>query len=105
MCFRSLKTTVISGGSITTADSGKISRVKPRFIRLSKREIIWNVRLHAKENHLGYTLSKLRGTTPTKAITIPWEIKEVQPQVRPVSSNEVSETSPRRRRGPFLGKT
>src|ERR1044072_3879962 len=100
MSFRSLKTTVISEGSIPTADSARTSRVKPRFVRFSRRERIWNVRLHARENHLGYTLSKLRVTPPTKAIIIPCKIKEVQPQVKLVSSTEVPQTSPRRRMGP-----
>src|ERR1700755_1452792 len=105
MSFRSLKTTVISEGSIPTANSARAIRVKPRFVRFSRKERIWNVRLHARENHLGYTLSILRGILPTKAIIIPWEIREVQPQVRPVSSTEVPQTSPHRRRGPFLRKT
>src|ERR1044072_1474468 len=105
MSFRSLKTTVISEGSIPTADSARTSRVKPRFVRFSRRERIWNVLLHARENHLGYTLSTLRGAPATKAIIIPWEIREVQPQVRPVGSTEVPQTSPRRRLGPFLRKT
>src|ERR1051325_1171031 len=105
MGFRSLKTTVISEGSVPATDSARTSRVKSRFVRFSRRERIWNVRLHARENHLSYALSTLRGIPPTKAIIIPWEIREVQPQVRPVSSTEVPQTSPRRRRGSFLRKT
>src|ERR1700755_1122770 len=81
------------------------SRVKPTFGRFSRRERIWNVRLHARENHLGNAFCTLRGTPATKAIIIPWKIREVQPQVRPVGSTEVPQTSPRRRRGPFLRKT
>ena len=49
--------------------------------------------------------STLRGIPPTKAIINPWDIREVQPQVRPASSTEVPQTSPRRRRGSFLWKT
>src|ERR1044072_7864654 len=105
MSFRSLKTTVIPEGSIPVADSMKTSRVKPRFVRFSRRERIWNVRLHARENHLGYELCTLRGTPPTETVIIPWKIREVHPQVRPVSGTEMPETSPRRRRGPFLRKT
>src|ERR1700755_2350408 len=105
MSFRSLKTTVLSEDSIPTADSTRTNRVKPRFVRFSRRERIWNARLHARENHLGYTLSTLRGTPATKAIIVPWEIRDVHPQVRPVSSTEVPQTSPRRRRGPFVRKT
>src|ERR1700755_79648 len=96
MGFRGLKKTVISEGSVPAADSARTSRVKPRFIRFSGRERIWNVRLHARENHLSYALSTLRGIPPTKARIIPWEIREVQPQVRPASSTEVPQTSPRR---------
>src|ERR1700755_1505380 len=105
MGFRGLKTTVISEGSVTASDSARTRRVTPRFVRISRRERIWNVRLHARENHLIYALSTLRGITPTKAIINPWEIREVQPQVRPASSTEVPQTSPRRRRGSFLWKT
>src|ERR1051325_8961408 len=104
MSFWSLKTTVIPEGSIPAVDSTRTSRVKPRFVRFSRRERIWNVRLHARENHLGYMLSTLRGTPATKAIIIPCEVREVQPQVRPVGSTEVPQTSPRRRQGPFLRK-
>ena len=59
-----------------------------------EEERIWNVCLHDREYHLGYTLSTLRGTPATKAIIIPWEIREAQPQVRPVGSTEVPQTSP-----------
>src|ERR1700755_3589007 len=102
MGFRGLKTTVISEGSIPAADSARTSRVKPKFVKFSRRERIWNVRLHARENHLSYALSTLRGTPPTKAIINPLEITEVNPQVRPASSTEVPQTSPRRRRGVVL---
>src|SRR6201990_3456622 len=102
MSFWSLKTTVVPEGSIPAADSTRTSRVKPRFVRFSRRERIWNVRLHARENHLGYALSTLRGTPPTETVIIPWKIRKVQPQVRPVSGTEMPETSPRRRRGTFL---
>src|ERR1700755_675841 len=104
MSFRSLKTTVISEGSNPTADSTRTSRVKPRFVRFSRRERIWNVRLHARENHLDNAFCTLRGTPVTKAIIIPWEIREVQPQVRTVNSTEMPQTSPRRRGVPFLRK-
>src|SRR6201990_892970 len=105
MGFKGLKTAIISEGSIPAVDSARTSRVKPRFVRFSRRERIWNVRLHARENHLSYALSTLRGITPTKAIINPWEIREVQPQVRPASSTEVPQTSPRQRRGSLLWKT
>src|ERR1044072_952757 len=105
MSFRSLKTTVLSEGSIPTADSTRASRVKPRFVRFSRRERIWNVCLHARENNLGYTLSTLRGTPATQAIIIPLEIREVQQQVRPVGTTEVPQPPPPRRRGLFLRKT
>src|ERR1700755_2190408 len=105
MGFKSLKTTVISEGSIPTADSAITSKVKPWFVSFSRRERIWNVRLHARENHLGYALSTLRGISPTETVIIPWKIREVEPQVRPVSGTEMPETSPRRRRGPFLRTT
>src|ERR1700755_1954065 len=105
MGFRGLKTTVISQGSVPAADTARTSRVKQRFVRFSRWERIWNVRLHARENHFSYALSTHRGIPPTKAIIIPWKIREVQPQVRPASSIEVPQTSPRRRRGPFLRKT
>src|ERR1700755_2987407 len=99
MGFRGLKTTVISEGSVTASDSERTRRVKLRFVRFSRRERIWNVRLHARENHLIYAFSTLRGIPPTKAIINPWEIREVQPQVRPASSTEMPQTSPRRRPG------
>src|ERR1700755_2240038 len=105
MSFRSLKTTVIPEGSIPVADSTRTSRVKPRFVRFSRRERIWNVRLHARENHLGYALCTLRGTPPTETVIIPWKIREVQPQVRPVSGTEMPEMSPRRRGWTFLRET
>src|ERR1700755_2301156 len=105
MSLWNLKTLVISEGSIPTVDSTRTSRVKPRFVWFSRRERIWNVRIHARENHLGNAFCTLRGTPVTKAIIIPWEIREVQPQVIPVGSTEVPQTSPRRRRGPFLRKT
>src|ERR1700755_170113 len=105
MGFRGLKTTVISEGSFPAADSARTSRVKPRFVRFIRRERIWNVRFHARENHLSYALSTLRDIPSTKAIIIPWEIREVQPQVRPASSTVVPQTSSRRRRGSFLRKT
>ena len=73
MSFISLKTMVISESSIQMADSVRTSRVKPKFIRFSRRELIWNVCLHARENHLGYTLSTLQGTPPMKEIIIPWK--------------------------------
>src|ERR1044072_4052983 len=76
MSFWSLKTTVIPEGSIPAADSTRTRRVKPRFVRFSRRERIWNVRLHARENHLGYALSTLRGTPPTETVIIPWKIRE-----------------------------
>ena len=50
--FWSLKTTVIPEGSIPVADSTRTRRVKLRFVRFSRRERIWNVCLHARENHL-----------------------------------------------------
>src|ERR1700755_2089959 len=102
MGFRGLKTTVLSEGSVTAANSARTSRVKPRFVRFSRRERIWNVRLHARENHLSYALITLRGIPPTKAIINPLEIREVQPQIRPASSTEVPQTSPLRRRGVVL---
>src|ERR1044072_1394632 len=58
MGFSSVKTTVISEGSVPATDSARTSRVKPRFVRFGRRERIWNVRLHARENHLSYALSK-----------------------------------------------
>src|ERR1700755_137895 len=61
MGFRGLKTTVISEGSVTASDSARTRKVKSRFVRFSRRERIWNVRLHARENHLIYALSTLRG--------------------------------------------
>src|SRR6201990_3346727 len=103
--FWSLKTTVIYEGSISAEDSTRTSRVQQRFIRFSGRERMWNVRLHARENHLSYELSTLRGTPPTETVIIPWKIRKVRPQVRPVSGTEMPETSPRRWRGPFLRKT
>src|ERR1700755_3456948 len=105
MSFRSLKTTVIPEFSIPVVDGTRTIRVKPRFVRFSRRERIWNVRLHARENHLSYALCTLRGTPPTETVIIPWKIREVQPHVRPVSGTEMPETSPRRWRGPFLRKT
>src|ERR1044072_8339026 len=105
MSFWSLKTTVIPEGSIPAADSTRTSRVKPRFVRFSRRERIWNVRLHARENHFGYALCTLRGTPPTETVIIPGKITEVHPQVRPVSGTKIQKPSPRRRRGPFLRKT
>src|SRR6201990_2421397 len=87
--FWSLKTTVIPEGSIPVADSTRTSRVKPRFVRFSRRERIWNVCLHARENHLGNAFCTLRGTLPTEAIIIPREIKEVRPQVRPSPSEDI----------------
>src|SRR6201990_1751737 len=92
MSFWSLKTTVVPEGSIPAADSTRKNRVKSRFVRFSRRERIWNVRLHPKENHLGYTLCTLRWPSPTETVIIPWEIRKVQPQVRPVSGTEMSET-------------
>src|ERR1044072_8140792 len=103
--FRSLKTTIISEGSIPAADSARTRRVKPRFVRFSRRERIWNVRLHARENHLGYTLGTLRGTPPTKAVIIPWDFRKLHRKVKPVSRKKVPQTSPRGGRGPFLRKT
>ena len=38
MSFWSLKTTVIQEDSITASDSMRTSRVKPRFVRFSRRE-------------------------------------------------------------------
>src|SRR6201990_448034 len=73
MRFWSLKTTVVPEGSIPEADSTRTSRVKPRFIRVSGRERICNVRLHARENHLSYALCTLRGTPPTETVIIPWK--------------------------------
>src|ERR1700755_3132500 len=105
MRFWSLKTTVVPEGSIPAADSTRTSRVKPRFIRFSGRERIWNVRLHARENHLSYALCTVRGTPPTETVIIPWKIRKVEPQFRPVRGTEMPETSPHRRRGLFLRKT
>ena len=82
MGFRGLKMTVISEGSVPAADSARTSRVKLRFSRVSRRERIWDVRLRARENHLSYAISTLRWIPLTKAIIIPWEIREVQPQVQ-----------------------
>src|ERR1700755_1702264 len=103
--FWSLKTMVIPEGNIPAADSARTSRVKPRFVRFSRRERKWNVRLHARENHLGNAFDTLRRTPPMEAIIIPREIKEVQPQVRPACGTEVPQTFPFNRRGSFLWKT
>src|ERR1044072_7985619 len=103
MGFRALKTIVISEGSVPAADSARTSRVKLRFSRVSRRERIWDVRLRARENHLSYAISTLRWIPLTKAIIIPWEIREVKPQVQLAA--RVPKTSPRRRRGSFLRKT
>src|SRR6201990_829716 len=84
MRFWSLKTTVVPEGSIPAADSTRTSRVKPRFIRFSGRERIWNVRLHDRDNHLSYALCALRGTPTTETVIIPWKIIKVRSQVRPV---------------------
>src|SRR6201990_3563367 len=105
MSFWSLKTTVIYEGSIPAVDRTRTSRVKPRFVRFSRQEIIWNVRLHARENHLSYALCTLRGTPPTETGIIPWKIRKVRPQVRPVRGTEMPETSPRRWRRAFLRET
>src|ERR1700755_1704296 len=105
MRFWSLKTTVVPEGSLAAADSTRTSRIKPRFIRFSGRERIWNVRLHARENHLSYALCTFRGTPTTETVILPLKIRKVRPQVRPVSGTEMSETSPHRRREPFLRKT
>src|SRR6201990_2407699 len=101
----SLKTTVIPEGNIPAVDSSRTSRVKPRFVRFSRRERKWNVRLHARENHLGNAFCTLRGTPPMEAIIIPREIEEVRPQVRPASGTEVPQTFPFSRKGSFLRKT
>src|ERR1700755_1761710 len=105
MSFKSLKTTAISEGNIPPADSTRTSRVKPRFVRFSRRERIWNVRLHARENHLRNAFYTLRGTPPTEAIIILREIKKVRPQVRPACGTKVPQTFPFIRRGSFLRKT
>ena len=71
-----MKTTVFPEGSIPAANSTRTSRVKPRFVRFSRRERIWNVRLHARENHLRYALFTLRGTPLTKTVIISWKIRK-----------------------------
>src|ERR1700755_3628934 len=98
MSFWGLKTMVIPEGSIPTADSVRTSRVTPRFVGFSRRERKWNVRLHAGENHLSNAFCTLRGTPPSEAIIIPWEIKEVRPQVRPACGTEMPQTFPLNRR-------
>src|ERR1700755_1647100 len=98
MSFRSLKTTVIREGSVPVADSTRTSRVKPRFVRFSRRKRVWNVHLKARENHLGNAFCTLRGTPLTEAIIIPLGIEEVRPQVRPACGTEVSQTFPFNRR-------
>src|ERR1044072_1637968 len=102
--FWSLKTTVFPEGSIPAANRTRTSRVKPRFIRFSRRERIWNIRLHARENHLRYALFTLRDTPLTETVIIPWKIKKVRPQVRQVSGTEIPETSPRQKRGRSCGR-
>ena len=104
MKYKLKETKVISEGSIPAANSARASRVKARFVTFSRRVRIWNVRLHARENHLCYALCTLRGTPPTKTIIIPWEIRKVQPQVRPVSGTEMPKTSPRQRLGSSCGR-
>src|ERR1700755_2736519 len=104
MRFWSLKTTVVPEGSIPAADSTRTSRVKPRFIRFSGKERIWNVRLHARGNHLSYALCIFRGTPTTETVIIPWKIREVRPQVRPVSGTEMPETSPPEGEGRSCGR-
>src|ERR1700755_1522980 len=105
MSLWNLKTLVIPEGSIPAVDSTRTSRVKPRFVRFSRMERIWNVCLHARENHLGNAFCTLRGTSPTEEIIIPREIKEVRPQVRPACGTEMPQTFHFRRRGSFLRKT
>ena len=67
-------------------------------------ERIWNVRLHARENHISFALCAVPGTPLTEAIIIQWEIRELQPQVRPICGTEMPETSPRRKRGRSCGR-
>ena len=71
-----MNTTVIPEGSIPAANSTRTSRVKTRFDRFSRRERIWNVRLHARENHLGYAVCTLRGTPPKETAIITWKIRK-----------------------------
>ena len=67
---------VISEGSIPAMDSVRTSRVKPKFVRFSRKERIWNVRLHDRENHIRYALFTLRGTPLTETVIIPWKIRK-----------------------------
>ena len=41
------------------------------LLGLVEGERIWNVRLHARENHLSFALCTLRGIPPTEAKIIP----------------------------------
>ena len=75
--FKSLKTTVIPEGSIPAVNSVRTSRVKPRFVGFSRRERIWNVRLHARENHVFYALCTFRATLIVEIVIIPWKIRKV----------------------------
>src|SRR6201990_3490393 len=94
---------VILECNIPEADRARTSRVKPRFVRFSRRERKWNVRLHYKENHLGNAFCTSRDPTH-KAIIILWEIKEVRPKVHLSCGSEMPQAFPFNRRGSSCGR-
>src|ERR1700755_78489 len=100
MIFWSSKTTVVSEGSIPAANSMRTSRVKPRFVRFSRRERIWNVLLPPcqRESSRLCALHMQRDSSHGNGIIL-YKIRKVQQQVRPDRDTEMPETSTSRRRG------
>ena len=96
MIFRRWLAAVPFVSCLSIMDSTRASRVKPRFTSFRIRESVWNVCLHARDNHLRYAFCTKRWVSDTEAIVIPWKIRIVPPKVTPLSRGIMPEAPPLR---------
>ena len=81
-------------GHLSIIDSTRTSCVKSGFGRFRSREIMRNVRLHARHYHLCYALSTQRRVRDTKTVVILRKIRIISPQVTPTSRGKTPKAPP-----------
>ena len=84
MSFSRWMATVPLVSRLSIFDSTRTSRFKPGLFSFNIKESMRNIQLHARDNHIYYTLGTKRRIPEMKAIIIPRKIRMVLPQVLPL---------------------
>lgn len=73
-------------GLILAAGCMRTVRIEPRLVLFSRRERVWNVSLHPREDDLSDPLCSHRSPHPAEADITPRKVKEILPEGVPISS-------------------